>query len=225
MPLTTVSVPASAAADTDFDPGGLNRRLFLDVNDFARHTPWLHGAVYVYATFGVLVFGALLVAGWWRARADADPARIAAALWAPPGTLLAIALTHLVASAVAGPHPYAGLPHTLVLADRNAGPSFPSDHAIMAGAVAAALFLVSRRLGAIAAIGAAAMAFSGVYLAAHYPYDVTAGLLLGAIIVVVGHALLDDALIRMVQHLATSPLRPLVCESETDAGGGAPGAV
>ena len=41
----------------------LHDRLFIDVNDLARHTGWLHGAVLGYATYGVALFAALLLAG------------------------------------------------------------------------------------------------------------------------------------------------------------------
>lgn len=190
--------------------GGLNRRLFLDMNDFARHTPWLHTPVYLYATYGVLLFGALLVTGWEQARSAGDPAKVAAALWAPAGTLLALALTQAVTRFVAQPRPYATLPHILVLADHDGAPSFPSDHATMAGAVAGGLFLVNRRLGLIAAAAAAAMAVSAVYNGAHYPNDVAAGLILGAVVAMVGYALLDDLLTHLVQRLATTRLRPLL---------------
>jgi hypothetical protein len=80
----------------------------------------------------------------------------------------------------------------------------------MAGAVTAALLLVHRRLGAIAAVAAAAMALSRVYIGAHYPDDVAAGLMLGATIAWVGYVLLDHLLTRLVQRLAASPLRPLL---------------
>ena len=50
----------------------------------------------------------------------------------------------------------------------------------MAGAAAAGLLLVSRPLGSIAAIAALLMAFARVYIAAHYPWDVIAGLTFGA---------------------------------------------
>jgi hypothetical protein len=44
------------------------RRDAPDVNDLARHTGWLHGAVLGYADFGVVLFAALLLAGvlLWR---------------------------------------------------------------------------------------------------------------------------------------------------------------
>lgn len=40
---------------------------------------------------------------------------------------------------------------------------------MMAGAVAAGVWLVNRRLGVIAAIAAVAMALARVYVGAHYP--------------------------------------------------------
>lgn len=200
---------AVSAANPDAGPRGLNRRLFLEVNTFARHTTCLHTPVYLYATYGVLLFGALLVAGWWQARLDGNAAAMAAVVWAPIGTLLALAVSQPIVHAVAEPRPYTSLPHILVLAHRSSDLSFPSDHATMAGAVAAALFLVHRRLGAIAAVAAVLMAFCRVYIAADYPLDVEAGLMLGATTAVVG-LVLEGLLVLLVQRLTATPLRPLL---------------
>jgi membrane-associated phospholipid phosphatase len=71
-----------------------------------------------------------------------------------------------------------------------ATPSFPSDHAVMAGTAATGLWLASRVLGAIAAAAAVLMAFSRVYIAAHYPWDVVAGLAFGALVALLGWLLL-----------------------------------
>ena len=43
-------------------------RLFLRVNEFAHDTPWLHPFMTGYADYGIAVFVALLVAGWWIVR-------------------------------------------------------------------------------------------------------------------------------------------------------------
>jgi undecaprenyl-diphosphatase len=45
-----------------------------------------------------------------------------------------------------------------------------------------ALVFVSRRLGAVAAVAALAMAVSRVWVGAHYPHDVLAGLVVGALV-------------------------------------------
>jgi hypothetical protein len=39
--------------------------LFDKVDAFARRTGWLHTPMYDIATYGVVVFAVLLVAGWW----------------------------------------------------------------------------------------------------------------------------------------------------------------
>ena len=152
-----------------------NTSLFLSVNDFARATPWPHGPLSLYANDGIVVFAGLLAAGWWIARRDGDPTRMAAALWAPLGTLLAVAVNQPIVALVREARPYETLTGILVLATPTTDPGFPSDHATMAGAVTVGLFLVNRKLGAVAGLAALLMAFSRVYIAAHYPLDVAAG--------------------------------------------------
>ncbi|WP_428962613.1 phosphatase PAP2 family protein [Micromonospora fluostatini] len=61
--------------------------------------------------------------------------------------------------------------------------SFPSNHSTIAGALAAATLLLHRRLGWYAVPLAALAAFSRVYVGVHYPHDVVAGVLLGAVVV------------------------------------------
>ena len=190
-----------------------NTSLFLSVNDFARSTRWLHGPLVLYAGYGLVVFAGLLVAGWWIARKAGDPARMAAALWAPAGILLALAVNQPIVAAVNESRPYASLPDILVLATPTTDPGFPSDHAMVAGAVTAGLFLVDRRLGWVTAAAAALMAFSRVYIAAHYPLDVVVGLLLGAAVSLAGYFLVRRVLLRMVLALQDTRLRPLFTTS------------
>jgi membrane-associated phospholipid phosphatase len=106
--------------------------------------------------------------------------------------------------------PYESLTDILVLATPTTDPAFPSDHATMAGAVAAGLFLVNRKLGVVAALAALLMAFSRVYIAAHYPMDVAAGLLLGAAVTLGGWVLLRRVLIRLVARAQRTRLRSLL---------------
>ena len=195
-----------------------NTSLFLSVNDFARSTPWLHAPLVLYARYGLVVFAGLLVAGWWIARKAGDPARMAATLWAPAGMLLALAVNQPIVAAVNESRPYASLPDILVLATPTTDPGFPSDHAMVAGAVTAGLFLVDRRLGWVTAAAAALMAFSRVYIAAHYPLDVVVGLLLGAAVSLAGYFLLRRVLLRLVLALQDTRLRPLLTTSPQGVG-------
>jgi membrane-associated phospholipid phosphatase len=182
----------------------LDDRLLTDVNGFARSTPWLHGAVLGYATYGVVLFGVLLLVGVLRNRDRADR-DLAVAGWACLATLIAVGINQPVGNVFAEARPYTTHPGLLVLASRSSDFSFPSDHAVMAGAAAAGLWLVSRRLGTVAVIAAVAMAFARVYIAAHYPWDVAAGLLLGAVVSLVGWALLHRLLIVATGWLRRQP--------------------
>ena len=195
----------------------MDTQLFLRINELARATPWLHGVVVAYAAYGLVVFAALMLAGWWTARAQASVPKMAAALWTPLGMLLALGVNQPVADAVGEPRPYSALPGLLVLAGRSTDPAFPSDHAVMAGAVTAGLFLVHRRLAAIAGVAAILMAFSRVYIAAHYPGDVLAGLALGAAVILLGFLLVHRLLEWLVRLAQRSALRPVFTAAPGEA--------
>jgi membrane-associated phospholipid phosphatase len=182
----------------------LDDRLLADVNGFSRHTPWLHGAALGYATYGVALFGVLLLVGVLRSRTGTDRT-LAAAAWACLATVIAVGINQPVGHVFAEARPYATHPRLLVLAARSSDYSFPSDHAVMAGAVAAGLWLVSRRLGVVAAIAAVVIAFARVYIAAHYPWDVAAGLLLGAAVSLLGWALVGRLLTSVTGRLRRAP--------------------
>ncbi len=183
---------------------------FDQVNRFARATPWLHGAMYGYATYGVVLFAALLLTGWWIARQRRDLPMVAAAICAGIATLLAVAINQPIVGAVHEARPYTTHPGILVLAHRSTDFAFPSDHAVMAGAAAVGLWFVSRRLGAIAIAAAAVIAFSRVYIAAHYPQDVAVGLVLGGIVATIVYYGLRGIILRIVTMVDSSRLSPLV---------------
>lgn len=174
--------------------------LFLRINSFARHTPWLQDTVLAFATYGVVLFAVLLVAGLVVARRQ-DSRVLAAAGWTPLAMLAAVVLNQPVGRAVAEARPYTTHPGILRLADVSSDFSFPSDHAVMAGAVAAGLLLVSRRLGLVAVVAAVLMAFARVYTAAHYPWDVAGGLALGAGVTILGWLALQVPLVALTAWL------------------------
>jgi undecaprenyl-diphosphatase len=189
---------------------GVDRSWYLAVNRFARDTPWLHEFFRAFAVYGVVLFALLLLGGWWLARADRSPGRMATALWAPRGALLAVAVNQPLGRFVGERRPYDGLHHVLLLVPRSTDFSFPSDHAVMAGAVAAGVLLTHRRLGLLASALALLMAFARVYVGAHFPFDVIAGLVVGAVVTTVGWVVVHHPLRRLVQVLCRTPLRPLL---------------
>ncbi|KMV18354.1 phosphatase PAP2 family protein [Mycolicibacterium septicum] len=187
----------------------VDTRIFYVINNFARDTPWLQPVMSGYATYGVVLFAGLLLAAWWFTRRIARPDRMAAATWAPLGMLVAVAINQPVADMIKEVRPCNAL-HDIVVLHCNTDPGFPSDHAVMAGAVTAGVWLVGWRLGVLAAVAAVVMAFARVYVGAHYPQDVLAGLVLGATVSFAGYLLVRPVLRRLLTMLASTPLRPLI---------------
>jgi len=179
-------------------------RLLGDVNDLARHTGWLHGPILAYATYGLVFFAGLMLVAL-LVRRTGDDRGLAAAGWAALATLIAVGLNQPLVAAFAEPRPYTTHPGLLVLAKHSSDGSFPSDHAVMAGAAAAGLWLASRALGLVAAAAAVVMAFSRVYIAAHYPWDVVAGLAFGALVALLGWLLLRRPLTALTGWLRRQP--------------------
>jgi len=191
----------------------VDRSWFVHLNSFAKATPWLHAGFRGYAEVGVVLFAAVLVWSWWTARSSRDLSAVSAALWAPAGTLLAVGLNQPLGNWVREPRPYTTLRHVEVLVARSSDFSFPSDHAVMAGAVAAGVWLANRRLGMLTAVAAVLMAFTRVYVGAHYPGDVVLGLLFGAAVTLFGYLMLRRVLEAVVTRLADTPVRVLLSPS------------
>lgn len=195
----------------------LDDRLLSNVNTLARATSWLHAPLVDYARYGVVLFGVLLVTGLFVARRR-SARKLAAAGWACAAVLVAVAVNQPIGRLFGEARPYAAHPTLLVLAGRTSDFSFPSDHAVMAGTVAGALLLVSRRLGVLAVGAALLMAFARVYIAAHYPWDVAAGLLLGAAVALLGWRVLAGPLTAFTVWLRRQPLfRPVFGEDPARA--------
>ena len=185
--------------------------LFRSVNDFQARTGWLHGSALIYAkTGGPLLLALLLVVGVLVARSRKSPERVARAGWAGLSTLAAVGLNQPIVHAVDRARPYNALHHVHLLGTKTMDASFPSDHATLAGAVIAGLFLVDRKLGIVATVAGLLLAVDRIYVGAHYPGDVLAGLAVGAIVALVGWLLLRRPLIAMVAWLQHSRLRALV---------------
>lgn len=183
------------------------------VNGIAPHTPWANGLLAAYALWGGLVLLALLlVCGWLLARRRPDaPRAVAIAFCTGLGPVVALVVNqHAISPAVARTRPCHVVAHADVLLTCTNDFSFPSDHCMIAGAFAAGLLMLDRRLGAVAVPLALLLAFSRVYAGVHYPTDVAAGLAIGAAIGSIVVAALRRPVTALARWATRTPLRPLV---------------
>lgn len=129
------------------------------------------------ALFLLLLAGLFFARGKWRSRNGRHG--VAAAGFS---ALLALGAAHVIGSLWDRPRPYEAHPgdaHLLLAPSPD--PSFPSDHATAAYAIAFAVLLRHRKGGVIALILATLVAVSRVALGTHYPTDILGGAALGAL--------------------------------------------
>jgi undecaprenyl-diphosphatase len=129
------------------------------------------------ALFLALLAVLFFTRGKWRS-VNARHGAVAAGFSA----LLALGIAHLIIEVWARPRPYEAHPgdaHLFVPASHD--PSFPSDHATAAFAIAVAIFLRHRKAGIVALVMAALLSLSRVVVGVHYPSDVLAGAAVGTL--------------------------------------------
>jgi hypothetical protein len=103
----------------------------LTINEFAVSTPWPHPPTAAYAKYGNLLFALFIVAA-----------------------LVAVAAQQVAVAMVSEARPDEVYPNILVLVSKTSDPSLLSDDACVAGAVAAGLLFVDRRLRFVASAAA-----------------------------------------------------------------------
>ena len=191
----------------------MDNSLFRTINRLADRTGWAHGPFKANAGYGIVLFAVLLLIAYLDGRHHADLTAVAGSVWAALAALVALGIGQIIGGAVDRARPYETMSNVHVLVDKTTDFSFPSDHATVAGAVAVGLLFANRRWGIVAAVLAVLMAFTRVYVGAHYPADVLAGLALGGLVAALGWYTIMPILRRLATWITTTPLRPLVTSS------------
>lgn len=156
----------------------MDTALFMAINGLAGHVDAIDDAFELVSRYGPWVLlGVLALLWFWPApgRERREQAVLVAAL----GTAAALLVNQALVHPWSRPRPFTEHPATLLLPPSH-DPSFPSDHAAFAFAIAVALLLGTRRLGAPVLPFAALLAFSRVYTGEHYVSAVAAGAAVGA---------------------------------------------
>ncbi|MFH0915632.1 MAG: phosphatase PAP2 family protein [bacterium] len=162
--------------------------MFEHVNGLAGHAAWLDGLLTFFTRYGPYVFIAAFVVAWFWPGSPARRERWQiAAIIAAVGVLLALGLNQVIIHLWARPRPFVGHP-ALLLVSASHDSSFPSDHSTFVFAAAIGLLMANRRIGMAALVLAALVAFSRVYVGAHYATDVAAGAAIGCAAVLIVHS-------------------------------------
>ncbi|MFJ5092397.1 phosphatase PAP2 family protein [Streptomyces sp. NPDC088674] len=157
--------------------------LYLDILDFGHSMPeWFQKLAEIWTELGLLLFAALFVVAWWRARRG-DPSALAVAVLAPLGTAVAYVISEVAKSSITEERPCRAVKGARPLIDCPAHGdwSFPSNHATIAAGAAVGLMLAWRVIAWLTLPMALLMAFSRVFVGVHYPHDVATGLVLGTL--------------------------------------------
>ena len=188
----------------------MDQEVFQWINRLADRSTWAHCAFTTYAKTGIVVFAALLAVSYIDARHYGNHRQLAGTVWTGAAALVALGIGQLIGNAVDRIRPYETITGVHLLVSRTTDFSFPSDHATVAGAVAAGLFLANRKWGTIAIVAAVLMAFARVYVGAHYPGDVLGGLALGGAVAIGGSYMIVPIFARIIECFSHTPLRPLL---------------
>jgi len=152
----------------------LDYQIFRAINGFAGRSEALDTVMIGCAKYLPIVFALALVGLWlsWK------PGNQRAAFLAGASALIALGIGQLVGAAFPRPRPYLSHPVHLLIA-RSMDTSFPSDHATLGFAVAVLIWRFNRPAGIALLLLAIILAFSRVFVGAHYPGDVLGGAMLG----------------------------------------------
>ncbi|MBP5868705.1 phosphatase PAP2 family protein [Streptomyces sp. LBUM 1478] len=183
------------------------------VNLALRSPSWLDDVVSAWSAYGLALFGVLMAVGWWRARREGAAASVMA-LAVPFVVVVAFGVDAGLKLLVREDRPCRSLDASTLEACPAPGDwSFPSNHAAIAAAAAVALLFVSRRLGRLAAVAACAMALSRVWVGVHYPHDVVAGVVVGAVVSLLAMTVLRRYPQALALRITATRLRPLLVAS------------
>ena len=156
--------------------------LFHAVNSLGRHDDGLQDTALAYNAVAIFVIVGIAGFLWFLARPNGPLKAKLAAASAAFSVGVGLLLNVVAGSLWHHDRPFVDHPHkTVLLVHHVADNSFPSDHTTVAFAAAFAVLVFYRRLGALLVLAAIGVAFARVLVGVHYPVDVAASAVIGAV--------------------------------------------
>ncbi|ANW19711.1 phosphatase PAP2 family protein [Streptomyces clavuligerus] len=190
----------------------ITRGLYRDITELAESSPaWVHTLAEVGTEAVVVLFAALFVAVWWRARRRSS-ADLAIALLGALGTAVGYVVSESLKTVFDEERPCRTVTEaaaSIATCPPTGDWSFPSNHSAIAGGAAVALALAWPRLVWLTAPLALLAAFSRVFVGVHYPHDVIVGLAVGGVVAGVFTIVLTRWASALVTTVRTSRGGPL----------------
>jgi undecaprenyl-diphosphatase len=186
-------------------------RVYHAVNVFVAQHAWLGRGFADVEKVMPVVLGICAFGLWLLARPGAGRQWKVASASALASGALALLINQLIAKGWRRERPYAAHPSAHVWVARSHDASFPSDHASAAFGIAFAVLFFDRVVGALFLLAAALIAAGRVFVGAHYPTDVLAGLVVGLACAVVVVRLARPflvACVRLVERVTDPVVAP-----------------
>lgn len=160
--------------------GRIDWSFFHAFNTAVATRDWLEDPVTAFAELAIPLYAVFLIALWFLARPYGDRRWKQACISGFAAAGIAMVTNQAISHVWERPRPFTAHPVlTHLLSAPSLDPSFPSDHAAVATAIAFAVLAFSRRAGLLFLATATLIALSRVALGMHYPSDVLAGMVVG----------------------------------------------
>ncbi|MBU3130466.1 undecaprenyl-diphosphatase [Clostridium tagluense] len=130
--------------------------------------------VFIAQTFPYLFAITLLLLWFKKDTKERVVANRKVAIFAMMTMLIALGINHIIGFVYFRPRPYT-LHAAHLLVNPSVDPSFPSDHATFAFALALPILVVNKYFGRVMIAMSLLLCFSRVYIGIHYPLDVVGG--------------------------------------------------
>jgi undecaprenyl-diphosphatase len=178
--------------------------VFHFLNDLFQGHPLVQDEIGDFtASWAVPLFAAMTIGLWFLDRPGPWFRWKVASLGGMTAAGLGLLVSQVISHIWDRPRPFMAHPHdTILLVTRSTEPSFPSDHAVAAFAIAFSVALIGKRMGALFLSVATVIAVFRVIAGVHYPGDVLGGAVIGLVCAFVVMRLAGDYLIPVVRLLS-----------------------